>query len=133
VWTIRLTTRAARDADRRRVLEALVTIRYAAEQLQREASGTPQRTVSSARFHDAQQELERARAMLLVVWSPNVDENIERLRNHDGDDDDPAQAISDATAAHILLTSQPPPPRMPRWYRRAITVPSRQAAKRIGG
>ena len=82
------------------------------------------------RLKDAQQELDRALAFpRLVTYNDETNNLLELLRVADNLAADPGKTRSYATRAESLLSTQPPPERLPPWLIRAITLVARQRAK----
>jgi hypothetical protein len=143
--TVRLTREMRHDADVRRVLEALVTIQHACQEIERPwvdpEQGKLNPRVDNRALIYGQHELDRALALPgLVTDDVTALRLLERLRTEDfgtpgvvfrQDGGVWAAGIrEDAQTAESLLTSRPPPKTWPRWYLRLITLPARKRAAR---
>ena len=112
VQAVELTRDAQHEEQLRRLREALVAIAHTAAELSGHVGGGP--------FGEAQLELKRAR-QLGVVLPDGVDEILDRLEAPEAASTARVgETRQDAQRAWLTLSTQDPPPLMPRWYRRAI-------------
>lgn len=109
VEAVRLTRQARHEEQLRRLREALITVEHAAAGLLGTIGGGP--------FAVARLELKRARSLGVVL--PNeLEEILARLVAADAASNARLPSTKeDAQRAWLVLSTQGPPPLMPRWYR----------------
>lgn len=135
--TVELTKELRWEADVRRILDALGALRRAAENLNlaktNPSGGLRGAQEAYGRVRDAQQSLDSALAFpRLPSWDDRVLEALERLRTRAigiGDTALTEDILRDVAYAEGLLPMPPLPPKMPKWYIRAITFRARRRAR----
>ena len=108
VTTVQLTRELRREEGLRRMREALVTIEHAADTLRGAIGAGP--------LPEAQLELKRARS-LQMVFPDQIEQLLDRvLEPNAGEGARLVQTRDDAQKTWLLLSTQPPPQKMPRWW-----------------
>ena len=130
--TVRLTFQIQHEADLRRLIGALISIKYVAE-----PPGVLTKLEVQDRYREALAELDRALALAVSVkgtWAAGGEELqplLDNLKEADPINQRPKIA-TDAERARLLLSSQPPPKLMPKWWRRLVYRTARARALRRG-
>lgn len=125
--TVRLTLQIQREANLRRVLGAVVSMEHAAEAIARVSPNWVREELRDW-FRQAQADLDLALVLGVSVkgtWggsdSGELQGLLDKLRTADPLAASETQAtIADADRVRLLLTTQPPPKLMPKWWRRLV-------------